>query len=160
MKARKKPNFYQILKFTHKHTQNERVEKLLKGYELEARENKRPSQSKDKFERLIYEDDILKCKIKHEKKAVEILSLIIYLPQSKIFYLLDKFGIFPLHSTNTSCFTIIGSSKNKELYEKFKQEFESFDEKERLRLVKSSGCEKEYKEFLSLDYFNKEQECN
>ncbi|WP_270985547.1 hypothetical protein [Campylobacter helveticus] len=156
MKPREKPNFYQILKFTHKHTQNERVEKLLKSYELEARENKRPSQSKDKFERLIYEDDMLKCKIKYEQKAVEMLSLTIYLPQSETFCLLDKFGIFPLHSTNTSCFTIIGSSKDKSLYEKFKQEFESFDEEKRLRLVKSSRCEKEYKEFLSLDYFNKE----
>lgn len=70
MRPYKKPNFYQILKFTHKHTQNERVEKLLKSYELTARENKRPSQSKDKFERLLYEDDILKCKIRYEKKAV------------------------------------------------------------------------------------------
>ena len=95
MKPRKKPNFYQILKFTHKHTQNERVEKLLKGYELEARENKRPSQSKDKFERLLYEDDIVKSKGICKEKRIVILALIIYLPQSKTFCLLDKFGIFP-----------------------------------------------------------------
>ncbi|EAI0687880.1 hypothetical protein F3523_05670 [Campylobacter upsaliensis] len=112
------------------------------------------TQRKDGNHNFIYENDILEIYGTYKNQKIKILARVIFLKGQKDksnpnpFYILDKFGLYPLKLTNTSAFTKLGNIEDENLKEEFKKDFLSLEKNERMLLIKQNGYLKAYNEYL------------
>ncbi|MBS4235528.1 hypothetical protein [Campylobacter vulpis] len=112
------------------------------------------TQRKDSNHNFIYENDILEIYGTYKNQKIKILARVIFLKGQKDksnpnpFYILDKFGLYPLKLTNASAFTKLGNMEDENLKEEFKKDFLSLEKNERMLLIKQNGYLKAYNEYL------------